>query len=591
MKKFLRFLKDYEWWIIVILILISYVLGVIGTYQLLENAYVADKNNSYDFVEPLYKAMQLFFMGSYDAPSQITPVLQIARFLSPLAIGYAAVKTVIYVIRDELNLLKVKRYRNHTIVVWLNNNSIRLIDDLLKTDKLVVITEQTNHPEIEEIKSKGGVVLIGSLTDKHLLKRANIKKAKYLISFAGDAKNITLAQNIVELLNGKRTNLKTFLHISDQHSIKNLNSLRFFNFMNVSTSDIEFQTFNIYERAARLILRHHGPDIFQPVTSIDAPQLHVLIAGFDKLGQSVFIQSARMGHYYNLKKLKITVIDVDANAKGSKLISKYKEIDNIVDFIFIDSDPDVFNEQIMAKIEQDIPIACCYECISDPNVELSFLDNYLSVVGDSNKNLLLSLTSDDNMLSFLPDEYNDIVHIFNINDETCTREAIINESIDNLAISIHNDYIAKQKAAGTFNPQKASHKEWKYLSLDFKEQNRNQADNMFVKVRAIGGDIVPIDSPEPVYNFTKDTAVIERLAEMEHNRWSAHLWINGWRYGKVRNDEKKIHTDLIPYNELSDAVKQYDRDAIVNLPLLLENIGYKVIKLATLDKQPIIISV
>jgi len=578
MKNFIRFWKAYEWRIIGFYMLFCYILGVIGTYQLLENAYKADPNNTYKLVEPLYKSMQLFFMGSYEYSNYIPLTLHIVRFLSPLALGYAAVKTVIYVVRDELNMLKIRRYQNHTIVVWLNNMSVQLIHDLLKTDKLIVITEQTDHPEIEEIKNQGGVVLIGNLSDTYLLQRAGIERANYLISFADDAINITLAQNIKKVIKGHNTNLKCFVQISEQTSIKNLNSLNFFTYMNTDHANFEIQTFNIYERASRLILRHHGPDMFKHVTTPDAPQLHILIAGFGALGQTVFVQAARMAHYYNLKKLKITVLDPDAEVQGNKLLKRYKEITNIIDYQFISSDLDVLDEETMNLIEQDLPIAGCYQCIEHPNTALSFLDNYLYINADDKKPLLLALFSKDNMLSFIPDEYNNIVHLFDIMDETCTREAIINESIDSLAISIHNDYIKKQKAAGTFNPQKASHRDWNTLSLDFKEQNRNQADNIYVKVRALECSIAPLNSPEPAFDFTKDKDVVERLAEMEHNRWNAHLWINGWKYGEKRDDKRKLHTDLVPYHLLSDPVKQYDRDAIMNLPMLLNSLGFKIVK-------------
>jgi hypothetical protein len=45
--------------------------------------------------------------------------------------------------------------------------------------------------------------------------------------------------------------------------------------------------------------------------------------------------------------------------------------------------------------------------------------------------------------------------------------------------------------------------------------------------------------------------------------------LSGWTHNKIRNDIKKQHTDLIPYAELSEETKQYDRNTIKNIPELL----------------------
>ena len=45
------------------------------------------------------------------------------------------------------------------------------------------------------------------------------------------------------------------------------------------------------------------------------------------------------------------------------------------------------------------------------------------------------------------------------------------------------------------------------------------------------------------------------MARVEHLRWSWEKRLNGWTYGKVKDDEKKIHPGLIPYDELAEARK------------------------------------
>lgn len=51
----------------------------------------------------------------------------------------------------------------------------------------------------------------------------------------------------------------------------------------------------------------------------------------------------------------------------------------------------------------------------------------------------------------------------------------------------------------------------------------------------------------------------ERLAENAHDVWAVGRLRDGWRYGPTRNDERKEHPDLVPYSELTESEKEYDR--------------------------------
>ena len=71
---------------------------------------------------------------------------------------------------------------------------------------------------------------------------------------------------------------------------------------------------------------------------------------------------------------------------------------------------------------------------------------------------------------------------------------------------------------------------------------------------------------------------MEKLAELEHSRWCAYMYINGWHLGEQRDEAKKVHTDLESYDRLSDSVKQYDRDTVKNIPVLLKQLGLEACK-------------
>ncbi len=71
---------------------------------------------------------------------------------------------------------------------------------------------------------------------------------------------------------------------------------------------------------------------------------------------------------------------------------------------------------------------------------------------------------------------------------------------------------------------------------------------------------------------------IEEIAERIHNRWMSKRINEGWVLGKDRNEVLKTHPCLIPYDELPEVEKEYDRaTARETIDCLLES-GYEIIK-------------
>jgi len=70
----------------------------------------------------------------------------------------------------------------------------------------------------------------------------------------------------------------------------------------------------------------------------------------------------------------------------------------------------------------------------------------------------------------------------------------------------------------------------------------------------------------------------EAIAENIHEVWAAGRIKEGWTYGPVRDDKLKKHPDLIPYSDLPDGEKQYDRETAMNTIKLVIKLGYNLIK-------------
>lgn len=68
------------------------------------------------------------------------------------------------------------------------------------------------------------------------------------------------------------------------------------------------------------------------------------------------------------------------------------------------------------------------------------------------------------------------------------------------------------------------------------------------------------------------------IAENVHEIWAAARIADGWVYGEERNDVKKEHPCLVPYTELSESEKEYDRNTAMGALKLICKLGYTITK-------------
>jgi len=70
----------------------------------------------------------------------------------------------------------------------------------------------------------------------------------------------------------------------------------------------------------------------------------------------------------------------------------------------------------------------------------------------------------------------------------------------------------------------------------------------------------------------------ELLARNAHDIWARQRLADGWRYGPQRDDAKKEHPSLVPYEELSESEKVYDRQAAMETLKGIIALGYRIEK-------------
>jgi len=72
--------------------------------------------------------------------------------------------------------------------------------------------------------------------------------------------------------------------------------------------------------------------------------------------------------------------------------------------------------------------------------------------------------------------------------------------------------------------------------------------------------------------------ISEELAKNTHEVWAQQRFAEGWKYGAKRNDERKEHPCLVPYEDLSENEKEYDRKTAMETIRLILSRGYEIIR-------------
>lgn len=85
----------------------------------------------------------------------------------------------------------------------------------------------------------------------------------------------------------------------------------------------------------------------------------------------------------------------------------------------------------------------------------------------------------------------------------------------------------------------------------------------------------PIDTNNVVLP-TELNELAEQIAKNVHDVWAAGRMSEGWTYGEKRDDVLKKHPCLVPYENLDDSEKEYDRNTSLETLKLIIKLGFKI---------------
>lgn len=557
----LRRLGAHAGAVIAVSALAGFVLGVVG-YE----AFVPGRR----FTEYVYRSLQLFILfidiNGAPHPTELPIVLDVARFLAPAAATAAGIRAVLGLFGQRATRAWVRYFvRDHVVVCGLGALGSRLAVNFHDAGHRVVALERgRGDGAVHDSRAAGVLVVLGDANDREVLHRAGAGRARYLVvASEDDAWNADVALSARDAVAHRRRGLPCFVHVGQPR----LSGLLAEAALGAGgTGQLRLEFFNVWESVPPIVL-----DEFPPGD-------HLLVVGAGRLGPALVMHAARRWAAEPApegRRLCVTLVGEGAAATAGELTERYPHLEHACDLHTFDlaTDSPAFER---AAFLEGPPVTCAYVTGDSDASELAAavtlaraIPNVPTVVLTSERSGLATLVS-----GITPDS--STIVVFDVLERACQPEFVLNGTIELLAQAIHATYVRERLAA----PGPAGGgalRGWEELPESTKESNRAQAADVGTKLAAVGCGI------QAWTDWTGDgpaftAAEIETMAELEHERWCRERRAEGWTAGPTRDDARKVTPYLVPWAELAEDVKDYDRNAVRSLPELLTSAGYEIVR-------------
>ena len=502
-----------------------------------------------------YYDLQLFVLGSrvLDGEGPFNPALEVARYLAAAATVFAVVLAASALFGNSWRRWRQRRLRGHAIVVGATPEARAIAARRAATMRVV----EADDGDVETLQAAG------------------VRGAAVVYACGADrtdvAANITTALAAASLRRG--SDLRVEVHITDPTLALGLRARRL---MMDDDDEPVVDFFSVDELAA---VRHVESE---PFDGDVVPR--ILVAGAGVFGQAVVVAFARQWAARSPRRdqrVAVTLVDDNAKAAAEQLLDRWPAVGDTCDIEPVDTPLEAL---LRGPVEAPYRSYFCYED------EHRALSGALSAAalwrsGPGSIVVRLSLLARHGAAfegtQVLLDDLGGRLRVVNVADLASDLVIEHRDPVRNLAEVVHGRYLEAQQAAGVPLGSEPAMRPWAELTEDLRRSNRAQARDFTVKLRAIGCTLAPASRALPPFELRPDE--VEALAVHEHNRWMAERTGQGWRYGAERDNKRKLHPDLVPWEQLAERSQEKDREAVRNLPTIyqgaLAQVGLCIVRL------------
>lgn len=330
--------------------------------------------------------------------------------------------------------------------------------------------------------------------------------------------------------------------------------------------------------------------------------IHLVVFGFGNLGEAFVKTIAEAGAHSDTEKIKALVVDPDAEDKIDRFLGMFPGIGKVMDITVVKGTAESRN--VMNRLE---------EIANNPDVRpvfvITFNDPYLSAVHCMNiagkpfcsdslqaspVELYATISDSDYYAGWIlrqgmnkceNDPYWKFlsnVTLFGMGENLYAPENLNNVKRKEQAMRFHDDYSDETvKMCKKYTIEPFPKVLWKGLDAPRRYSNFAALDHIPHKLSALG--ILPESHLPPIADITaKIDKHMDALAKLEHARYNAERFSNGWRYSPGKKDlVRKTNPTLVSWDELPSVknagglpMQEYDRISIATMKKIVCEDGW-----------------
>jgi hypothetical protein len=511
----------------------------------------------------LFRTVQLVTLQFPTSIEQDLPwQLQVARLAVPLIAALATFDVIVGAITRPVRLAIMPHVRGHIIVVGVERIAEAALQVLAsRGQQVVVVMPSISSAHQERLESFGFTIVEANPEQPATFAGLNIQRAAAVfLVYDDDVRNIELAMHVIAL-NERRSAADPRLVLALQIARDDLARELDPTFDAVTRSRrSRYHRLCLDRDAIREDLRRNAPVFLKKDTSVRS---HVLVFGLSGNWQQVLMQIVVTAQDHPHCVAAITIVaNAEERARLTTWLKTMPDLPLVAEISVIECDFDLLPSApaIAAWPFLDLEPQLVLVLRPDPDSVGTILALRRSgnAFGIKAQPILVRRTREDNLLGQLAASGPLNIPFGGIL-RTAAIERVLDHKGDDRAIELHEHYLSRAPTLGPGST--AAVVSWEDLSENLRDANRASVEHAPILFKAVGLEKQDLAAIAP--------DVMDTLARIEHRRWIADRIDRGWRSGAVRDDDRLIHPNIIPFDALSEADREKDKDAVRVLARIL----------------------
>ncbi|WP_375460415.1 hypothetical protein [uncultured Enterovirga sp.] len=307
-------------------------------------------------------------------------------------------------------------------------------------------------------------------------------------------------------------------------------------------------------------------------------RVHAVLLGFTSLGRECLEELILAGIVGSLGKPRVTIIDADPLAVRRILDRDMPEIEVSADLDVASYDPLTLTGPTgpLAVAAGAAPVTLIVIALADPASAMTSMISISRMQEWEGQAVAAALVVTEGQRAVLdlvrpkgrPRDRGRSWTVLGGIDEDPDVLDLVTRRADSLAEKMHDKYCEAFPGDGP------ACQPWSRLPETYRKANRSAATHLPVKLWSLGlretgesSNPFAVDPHtyenviRPIATGRSEDALLRRLSRLEHDRWCAERRLDGWRFGEVRDNERRIHDKLIPFDDPRFTDVDIEKDA------------------------------